>query len=165
MISRTTFCSAQPAAMRAARTGPMPSTSRRRPGVGFDDVEHGFAEGLHQPLRVGRTDAADHAGAEVALDALDRRGRRRLQEVGPELQAVRAIVGPGADGLDPFPGRDHRGVTDDGDEVALPTRLETQHAEAALLVVERHPLDEPGEVLGRRGRRQGGGETHIVSVA
>src|SRR6266699_5741829 len=32
MISRTTFCSAQAAVMRPARTGPMPSTSRRRSG-------------------------------------------------------------------------------------------------------------------------------------
>jgi len=32
MISRTTFCSAQAAMMRPARTGPMPFTSRRRSG-------------------------------------------------------------------------------------------------------------------------------------
>ena len=33
MISRTAFCSAQAARMLAARTGPMPSTSRSRSGV------------------------------------------------------------------------------------------------------------------------------------
>ena len=32
MISRTTFCSAQAAVMRSARTGPIPSTSRNRSG-------------------------------------------------------------------------------------------------------------------------------------
>ena len=32
MISRMTFCSAQPAMIRAARFGPMPVTSRRRSG-------------------------------------------------------------------------------------------------------------------------------------
>ena len=32
MISRITFCSAQPATMRSARFGPMPVTSRRRSG-------------------------------------------------------------------------------------------------------------------------------------
>ena len=32
MISRTTFCSAQASTIRLARTGPMPSTSRRRSG-------------------------------------------------------------------------------------------------------------------------------------
>ena len=31
MISRTTFCSAQAVVIRSARTGPIPSTSRRRP--------------------------------------------------------------------------------------------------------------------------------------
>ncbi len=122
--------------------------------VDLDDVEHRLAEGLHQPLRVGRTDAADHARAEVALDALDRRRRRCLEEVGSELQAVRAVVGPGTGSLNPFAGRDHRSVTDDGDEVALPARLQAQHAEAVFLVMERHALDQPGEVLRRRpGRR------------
>ncbi len=119
-------------------------------GVGLNDVEHCLAEALHQPLRIGRSDASDHARAEVALDALDRRRRCRLQEGGPELQAVRAVVRPGTGGLDPLAGRDHRGVADDGDEVALPARLQAQHAEAVFLVVERHPLDEPGQVL-RRG--------------
>ena len=33
MISRTAFCSAQAARMLAARTGPIPSTSRSRSGV------------------------------------------------------------------------------------------------------------------------------------
>jgi hypothetical protein len=32
MISRITFCSAQPAMIRSARLGPIPVTSRRRPG-------------------------------------------------------------------------------------------------------------------------------------
>ena len=33
MISRTAFCSAQATRMLAARTGPMPATSRSRSGV------------------------------------------------------------------------------------------------------------------------------------
>src|SRR4051794_28741632 len=33
MISRTAFCSAQAVRMLAARTGPIPATSRRRSGV------------------------------------------------------------------------------------------------------------------------------------
>ena len=32
MMSRTAFCSAQPAAMRSERCAPMPGTSRRRAG-------------------------------------------------------------------------------------------------------------------------------------
>ena len=51
MISRITFCSAQPATMRAARFGPMPVTSRSRCGLGLDQVEHRRAEGRHQLLR------------------------------------------------------------------------------------------------------------------
>ncbi len=149
MISRMTFCSAQPAAMRCARTAPTPSTSRRREGSASDDVEHGFAEGAHEALGVGRADAADRAGTEVALDAVERRGRGRLEEVNPELQAVRAVIGPGARRLDPLAGRDHRGLPDDGDEVALPACLEAQHAKAVLLVVERDALDQPGKVLRR----------------
>ncbi len=149
MISRTTFCSAQPAAMRSARFGPMPSTSRRRSGLLLDDVEHRLTEGLHQALGIGRADAADHAGAEIAFDALERRGRGHLEEGGAELQAVRAIVGPGAGGLDELAGRDHGSVPGDRDEVALPTGLQAQDAEAVVRVVEGHAFDEASEVLGR----------------
>ena len=43
----------------------------------LDDVEHLLAEGPHQLLGVDRANAADHAGAEVLLDAVDRsRGAR-----------------------------------------------------------------------------------------
>jgi len=148
MISRTAFCSASrrrcaaPARDRCLR----PRAAGR---VGLDDVEHGFAQGAHEALGVGRADAADHAGTEVALDAVERRGRGRLEEVGPELQPVRVVIGPGARRLDPLAGRDHRGVPDDGDEVALPACLEAQHAKAVLLVVERDALDQPGKVLRR----------------
>src|SRR6516165_3554331 len=45
-----------------------------------DDVEHGLAKGTHELLRVDRPDAADHAGAEIFLDALDRCRRRSLEE-------------------------------------------------------------------------------------
>jgi hypothetical protein len=38
----------------------------------LDDVEHGLAERLHEPLAVDRADALDQARAEVALDALER---------------------------------------------------------------------------------------------
>jgi hypothetical protein len=60
----------------------------------LDQVEHGLAEGGDQLLRVDRTDAADHAGAEVLLDALQRGWRGRLQEGGLELQAMGAVVDP-----------------------------------------------------------------------
>ena len=45
-------------------------------GLLLDDVEHGFAEGTHELLRIDRPDAANHPGAEIFLDTLDgcRRG-------------------------------------------------------------------------------------------
>src|SRR6516225_11438846 len=46
----------------------------------FDDVEHCLAENAHELLRVDRPDAADHAGAEILLDPLDRRWGRRFEE-------------------------------------------------------------------------------------
>src|SRR6266567_1039691 len=47
--------------------------------------------------------AADHCRGEVLLDALDRRGRRGLEEPGFELLTVGAVVGPVAGGRNPLP--------------------------------------------------------------
>ena len=113
----------------------------------LDDVEHLFAEGLDQLLGVDRADALDHARGEVLLDALGRRGRRRAQEVGAELHAMRPVVDPPAACLDELAGADRRGMADDGDQVALAARLHPQDAEPAVLVVEGDALDEAGEVL------------------
>src|SRR5215470_4145980 len=85
MISRMIPCSAQPAIIRSARLGPMPITSRRRPGSCLDDVEYGLAEGTHELLRVDRPDAADHAGAQIFLDALDCCRGRSLEKRGFKL--------------------------------------------------------------------------------
>jgi hypothetical protein len=76
------------------------------PGLGLDDVEDGRAELLDQALCIDRANAADHARAEVSLDALDRRRRRRPEEARPELLAVGAVVHPFAGGGDPLPGGD-----------------------------------------------------------
>ena len=108
----------------------------------LDDVEHLFAEGLHQLLGVDRADALDHAGGEVLLDALGRGRRRRAQEIGAELHAVRPVVDPPAARLDELAGADRRRMADDGDQIALAARLHPQHAEAAVLVVEGDALDE-----------------------
>ena len=62
----------------------------------LDQVEHRLAEGGDQLPGVHRADAADHAGAEVLLDALQRGRRGRLQEGGLELQAMGAVVDPDA---------------------------------------------------------------------
>ena len=142
MISRITFCSAQPATMRCgplrADPGHLAQPLRRL----LDEVEHRLAERAHQLLGVDRADAADHAGAEVLLDALQRRRRGRLQERRLELQAVGAVVDPGAAHLHPLAGGDAGGMADDGDQVPLAARLDPQHAEPALGVVEGHALDQ-----------------------
>jgi len=52
------------------------------------------------------TDAAHHAGAEISLDALRRRRRRGLQQLGLELQAVGAIGESDADSVDELAGGD-----------------------------------------------------------
>ena len=98
-------------------------------------------------------------GAEIFLDPLDRRRRRGLEERGSELDAVGAVVDPGAARLDELAGRDHRGVAEDGDQIALAAGFDPQHAEAVLGVVERDALDQPGQDLGRRCR---GGIRHAL---
>ena len=85
----------------------------------LDDVEHGFAEGANQLPRVDRPDTADHAGAEIFLDPLDRGRRRGFEERRPELDAARAIVDPGPARLHELTGRGHRSMAKDGDQVAL----------------------------------------------
>jgi len=74
---------------------------------------------------------------------------RRLEERSPELNTVSAVVDPGAARLDELAGRDHRGMAKDGDQVALAARLDPQHAEPVLLVVERDALYQASQDLGR----------------
>jgi len=119
----------------------------------LDDVKHRLAKAADQLLGVDRADAADHARGEIALDPLGGGRRGGPQEPRLELLAVGAVVYPLAGGGDPLTGTDRGGVADDGDEVAVPARLHPQHGEAALGIVERHPLDDAGEhfAIGPRG--------------
>ena len=64
-------------------------------------------------------------------------------------QAVGAVVGPTAGGLDKLAGRNQSGVIRHGDEVALATGFEPQDAKAIVRIMERHTFNEAGEVLGR----------------
>ena len=147
MISRTIFCSAQALAMRSARIGPMPDTSRRRLGLGLDDVEHLLAECLDQLPGVDRADAADHAGGEILLDAVGRGGGRAAQKAGLELLAMGAVVDPFARGGDPLAGGDRGGMPDGGHQLAVSPRLDAQNAEAVLGIVEGDALDETRQHL------------------
>jgi len=143
MISRITFCSAQPAMMRAA-LWPDPGDLTQAIGLLLDDVEHGFPEGAHELLRINRPNATNHAGAEIFLDPLDCRRCRSLEERGAKLDAMRAVIGPRPARLDELAGRDHRGMADYGDEIALAAGFDPQHAKAVLGVVERDP-DRPAQ--------------------
>lgn len=156
MISRTTF-STQPVTS-SDRADPFDLAQAGR--VGLDDVEYGFA--VDEALIVGRADAADYAGAEVALDAVERRRCGRVQKAGPELEARGSVVRPGPRGFYPLASRDYGGVADHRDEVASPARLQSKEAEAILLAGERRALDKAGEVLGWGGRGWGGGDAHAL---
>jgi hypothetical protein len=63
MISRMTLCSASPRRCRTLRADSRSALAGSRAPA--DDVEHGFAEGSRQLLRIERSDAADHARAEI----------------------------------------------------------------------------------------------------
>ena len=142
MISRTIFCSAQAA---SDPVGPHRTDAvdlAQAFGLRLDDVEHLLAEGAHQLLGVDRPDAADHAGAEVFLDAVERGRCRGLQELRLELLAMGAVIDPFARCGDPLAGGDHRGVPDHGDEFAVAARLDPQNAEAVLVIVVGDALDE-----------------------
>lgn len=93
------------------------------------------------PLGELRADAPDHAGAEIAGHALHRRGRRGLQQVRLELQAVRSIREPDSDSVDVLTGGDRSRMSDEGDQVPPASRLDLEDREAGVRVVERHPLD------------------------
>jgi hypothetical protein len=121
-------------------------------GLLLDDLEHRFAEGPHQLLCVDRPDAADHPGAEIFLDPVNRRWRRNLEERGFELDIMGAVIDPGSARLDKLAGRDHRGVAEDRDQVALPARFDTENAEVVFRVMECDALDQTGQNLGWRAR-------------
>ena len=90
------------------------------------------------------------AGGEVLLDALGRGRRRRAEEIGAKLYAVRPVVDPPPARLHEFAGANRRRVADDRDQIAMAARLDTQHAEPAVLVVKGDALDETGEVFAVR---------------
>ncbi len=115
----------------------------------LDQLEHRLPECPHQLAGVDGPDAADHAGAEIGLDALTRRGLGCLQEGGLELQAMRAVAHPAAVRADELAGGDRRRVPDEGDQVALPARLHPQDAEAGFGVVEGDPFHDPSQRLRR----------------
>src|SRR5262249_21726392 len=106
-----------------------------------DNVEYSLPKGANQLLGVDRSDTADHAGAEIFLDAFDRCRCGSLEEGRAELHTMGMVVDPGPTRLDELAGRDHRRVPDNGDQITLTSRLDAQHAEAVFRVVERDAVD------------------------
>jgi hypothetical protein len=121
-------------------------------GFLLDEVEHRLSKGADQLLRIDRPDAADHAGAEILLDTVDRGWRGGLEERSSELEAVRAIVDPGPVRLNKLA----REIIATWPMTVMrsrwPRALTPQDAEAVLGVVQRDAVDQAGQDLGWRAR-------------
>jgi hypothetical protein len=61
-----------------------------------------------------------------------------------------AVIYPGAARPDELAGRNHRSLAENRDLVPLPAGIDTQDAEAGLLVVVGDALDQTGQNLGWR---------------
>jgi hypothetical protein len=71
-----------------------------------------------------------------------------------ELLAIGAVVHPFPGRRDPLAGGDHRGMADDGDQLAMTPRFDAEHTKAAVGVMECDPFNQASENLtGRRRRR------------
>ena len=151
-MSRTAFCSAQPAAIFPARSSPIPDTSLSFSGVASIISKVPDPERVDNSLRQLGTDAANHSRAEIFLDALGGGRRGGFEKVGFELQPVGAIGRPNADGVYELSRRYRGGMPDDRDEVALAARLHLQDGEAIFLIVKSHPFDRADERFTRSGR-------------
>jgi hypothetical protein len=114
-------------------------------GLGLDDVEHLVPEGAQQLLGIDRADAADHARGQGFLDAFDRGRGGGLEEPGLELLAVGAVVRPVANGRNPLTGRNHGGVANDRDEIAVTARLDPNDAKAIVGILVGDALNQPGQ--------------------
>jgi hypothetical protein len=111
-------------------------------GLRLDDVEHLLPEGAQQFLRIDRANAADHARGKVLLDAFDRSGYGGPEEPGLELPAMGAVVHPVAGTRNPLAGGNDRGMPDDGDQLAVASRLDPDDAEAVLGVLVGDAFDQ-----------------------
>ena len=94
-----------------------------------------------------RADTLDHAGAEVALDALDRGGWHHLQEARPELQTVLSMLLPLPAGLNALAGVHLGGGPQHCHQIPVAADLDAQHAEAGLGAMERDAFNEPRQRL------------------
>src|SRR5215472_16700542 len=110
--------------------------------AGLDDVENLLAECTNELLGVDGAHAADRAGREVSLDALNRRRGGGAQKPCFELLAVGAVIDPLARGHDPFAGGNDGSVAHHRHDLTVSARPRAQDAETILSVVVGHSLDE-----------------------
>ncbi len=94
-----------------------------------DDVQRLLAKLLHDPFGHHRSHAADHARAQIALDAFDRRRQRLLAHLCLKLAPILSMYHPSPAHAQPLAGIDLRQVSHNGDQRVAPRGiLEGQHA-------------------------------------
>ena len=105
--------------------------------LGLDDIEYLLAKCIDHLFGVDRPDTANHPGAEIFFDAIDRCRRGRADEVSFELLTMGVIVDPFASCRNPFACRDDGSVTDDRNKIAMPAGFCPQNTKTVLRVVVR----------------------------
>ena len=164
---RLLLAPAFPDPLDALRTDPLDLAQERRAFV--DDRQRALAEGFDDLAGIVLADPLDQAGREVLLDPLGRVRRRGAELVGLELQAVVAVLHPGARRLDVFPGHGGGQIADHGDQVAAAVGLDAQHGKAGVGVVKGDALDQAAQRLAHRaivtdGVRPTGGQQRTGKV-
>jgi hypothetical protein len=124
------FLLGQAAAMRFARTGPMPSTSRRRSGS------------VSMTSNTFSPKARSSFLAQTGPMPRDGCGGRGLEKPSLELLTVSAVIRPVAGSSDPLTGGNHRGMANDRDEIAVASRLHPDDAEAVFGVLVGDALNQ-----------------------
>lgn len=107
----------------------------------LDDAKGVGAEVLDDAFREDRTNALNQAGAEVALDALDRGWQHRGVGLDLKLLAELGMAGPPADQAQAFPWLRAKQRAHDGDEVAAAVSGHPGDGVAGFLVDVRQPLE------------------------
>src|SRR5262249_43940807 len=113
----------------------------------LNDVKHLLAKGLDQLFGKVRSDTFDHPRAEILLNAFEGTRWDDAEGLRLELQAMGPIVDPDALPLNVLARGNRRCGANDGDQVAVPTHLDPEDAEAGLLTMEGHTLHGTGQLF------------------
>ena len=95
------------------------------PSVWFilDDIEHVFAVCLYEFSGKVRADPPDESATEVFLDSFEGVRWCRLEQLGLELKAVVAVIGPSAAGLNVLTRLDQWSLAHYRDKFSVPADL------------------------------------------